>query len=777
MTARPFDVVFRDYVIDGVAASGPHHPYKPDIRDSLNANVAGPFPDNRVIKLNNANEGTPNNIIVSAAVAIPAAVYQVLYILNVTQENTGPVTVSGAINRTLVTNISQPIPTGYLAPGMAVLCIDTGSELRLLSYGDAQAIEYAVQEALVQTETARDLAIEAASNAVSQGSVPIFSSRNAVETLSIQDGITAFRTNGYASAGDKANGLYILAEEEPEGFGKVKSADDKWWSVVEEDDRLRSLSVAMFAGVGVVIDCFGDSTMVGVDVTNPPTYIAATPAPAKLQLFLRDYYANNNIVVNNRAHSGTRSINMLEGTDGSGQTFEEAISTSSAQIVYCNHGINDCQNTPPTPIGDYKANLYEIVRIIRAYGKIPVLVTPNLIAPVGPLGTIDKSERLKSYAEVVREVCRTARVALVDAFEQISSLLTCGNFTVQQILPDGVHPTQIGYNYIGQLMAAPYVYPYRGVSADGEIISVASPVVICTPSNAPTEAKMSRTGMQLISTTANVPKSIRILVKVEKAGLDLYVGYPIWGGGVPSAGISLNQISVSAISQYHNGDYGSRYIQDQEVCVARNVPPGLHMVTVSASAQAASIGVNYLRVKNARPLEKRFSNASPFLLTRKTVLEQLSMTIANGSSNGIVLTDSIHFDRMLSGFDLSFTAQLAKGEAVCLFGEWAADASTGIAVMALGVGADETTGYLTIFQSTGDGTYTKTALNSADITLQEREFRVVLAQGGGSALNVYIDNSGPYGPTAITSPFMGGFFGLRRSGNGTMNVKKLQILN
>ena len=140
MTIRPFDEIFRDFVIPNVPASGVFHPEKKDIRDSLNAVIAGPFPDNRVIKLNNANEGTPNEIIVSASVTIPAAAYQVLYILNVTQENTGPVTVSGAINRVLVTNINQPVPTGYLSAGMALLCIDTGTELRMLSYGDADAI-------------------------------------------------------------------------------------------------------------------------------------------------------------------------------------------------------------------------------------------------------------------------------------------------------------------------------------------------------------------------------------------------------------------------------------------------------------------------------------------------------------------------------------------------------------------------------------------------------------------------------------------------------------
>jgi len=240
MTVRTIDDIFRDFVIDGVPASGPFHPYKPDLRDTLKKLLEGlsTFPDNRVIRLNNANEGTANNIVVTASVAIPAAAYQVLYILNVTQENTGPVTVSGAINRALVTNTSAAISSGYLNPGMAVLCIDTGSELRMLSYGDmetllddVEAALAAAQAAQAAAEQARDEAVAAASDAVSQGNVPIYSTRNAVETLEIPAGITAFRTNGFASVGDGGEGFYVWVATEPTHIGKVQSADGAWWEI------------------------------------------------------------------------------------------------------------------------------------------------------------------------------------------------------------------------------------------------------------------------------------------------------------------------------------------------------------------------------------------------------------------------------------------------------------------------------------------------------------------------------------------------------------------
>ncbi|GAA5663407.1 hypothetical protein Brsp07_01885 [Brucella sp. NBRC 14130] len=251
MTVRPFDEVFRDFVIPHVPASGVFHPEKKDIRDSLNAVIAGPFPDNRVIKLNNANEGTPNEIIVSASVAIPAAAYQVLYILNVTQENTGPVTVSGAINRALVTNINQPVPAGYLTPGMAVLCIDTGTELRMLSYGDVEA----EVEALV--DRAEDAA--AAAEAAAGGLLSNFDTVPSVEAANIPSLVHYVRTAGYSAVGDGGAALYKRVASEPSHAGKVRSDDGAWWEIA-----ISRLSPRMF---GAKAD-WNRSTLTGTDNGN-----------------------------------------------------------------------------------------------------------------------------------------------------------------------------------------------------------------------------------------------------------------------------------------------------------------------------------------------------------------------------------------------------------------------------------------------------------------------------------------------------------------------------
>ncbi|SBW13435.1 hypothetical protein BR10RB9215_C10240 [Brucella sp. 10RB9215] len=228
MTVRTIDEIFRDFVIDGVPASGPFNPHKPDIRDTLKVLLEGvsTFPDNRVIRLNNADEGTANNIVVTSSVAIPTAAYQVLYILNVTQVNTGPVTVSGAINRSLVTNINQPIAPGYLIPGMAVLCVDTGTELRLLSYGDAEAEQAAAEAAADRAEDAA-----AAAEAAAGGLLSNFASRLEVEAANIPALVSFLRTAGYYSAGDGGGALYKRSASEPTHAGKVQSVDGAWWEI------------------------------------------------------------------------------------------------------------------------------------------------------------------------------------------------------------------------------------------------------------------------------------------------------------------------------------------------------------------------------------------------------------------------------------------------------------------------------------------------------------------------------------------------------------------
>ncbi|WP_318254712.1 hypothetical protein [Brucella anthropi] len=324
MTVRTIDEIFRDFVTDGVPASGPFNPHKPDIRDTLKALTegSGNFPDNRVIRLNNADAGTANNIVVTASVAIPVAAYQVLYILNVTQENTGPVTVYGAINRSLVTNINRPVPAGYLTPGMALLCIDNGTELRLLSYGDAEAIQAAAEAAADRAEDAA-----AAAEAAAGGLLSSFGSRAEVELTNIPALVTYLRTAGYYSAGDGGGALYKRVVSEPTHAGKIQSADGAWWEIAENSfnimmfgARKGNVNTYASANLSAVQGALDTANTIGVrDVVVPTgTFVvsAAINIPKTYNVNLRGF-GRNSILKGGNSFSG-QIITYGDNVNGAG---------------------------------------------------------------------------------------------------------------------------------------------------------------------------------------------------------------------------------------------------------------------------------------------------------------------------------------------------------------------------------------------------------------------------------------------------------------------------
>lgn len=204
--AKPIETVFRDHSTEGNPSTAAHEPIKADIRDLHNAHLfnltgalsgaivksslsdlngdlahaadtlawvigdstqgndgvyqkqsasgAGSWTRLKdlpysVIQLNNANAGTANAIQATTAINVPDASYGALLILNITEANTGAVTLSvnGGTPKPIVTNTNAAIVSGYFSVGMAVLCVDDGTSYRLMSYGDASAAQAAAESA------------------------------------------------------------------------------------------------------------------------------------------------------------------------------------------------------------------------------------------------------------------------------------------------------------------------------------------------------------------------------------------------------------------------------------------------------------------------------------------------------------------------------------------------------------------------------------------------------------------------------------------------------
>lgn len=80
-------------------------------------------------------------------------------------------------------------------------------------------------------EAACDIAAGYASDAVSQGNVPIYSTVIGMSAIEVPTGVLVVRENGYYSAGDGGGGVYRRVEAEPGHTGKFSTLDGAWWEL------------------------------------------------------------------------------------------------------------------------------------------------------------------------------------------------------------------------------------------------------------------------------------------------------------------------------------------------------------------------------------------------------------------------------------------------------------------------------------------------------------------------------------------------------------------
>lgn len=211
----------------------------------------------------------------------------------------------------------------------------------------------------------------------------------------------------------------------------------------------------MLAGTVKNIKFFGDSTMYG---SEPPSLTQSVNNPPKMcKEALGNLYGDAiSPTVTNYAIPGTTLYDMIRGTDGSGKTYQQRLTESACDIVYCNHGIND--NQTGNDILQYRKDLITFVKTSRQYNATPILVTPNPQLTVG-LGTPPNSKRFINFVNVMREVAANMAVDLVDNYKYMSQSLNV--FTPITIFPDGVHMSATAYRQYGYNLAIPLVSAHR----------------------------------------------------------------------------------------------------------------------------------------------------------------------------------------------------------------------------------------------------------------------------------------------------------------------------
>lgn len=201
--------IFRDFVTDGIPASGKHDPRKVEIRQHLSALrqavialIADADPGltlpNLLIRATDEGEGSENAIQATTNLPIPAGDATALIALNIFEANTGsPVTVSfnGGPALTIKTNSGNDVSTGGLAAGMVVLGYVSDSTFRIVTDQVSAAIV-----------AAAEAAAERAEDAAASLDLPSFESGDAGMSLFVKEGADGYelRFPTFRQAGDGA---------------------------------------------------------------------------------------------------------------------------------------------------------------------------------------------------------------------------------------------------------------------------------------------------------------------------------------------------------------------------------------------------------------------------------------------------------------------------------------------------------------------------------------------------------------------------------------------
>lgn len=537
-------------------------------------------------------------------------------------------------------------------------------------------------------------------------------------------------------------------------------------------DNLGKIATDLKAGTAVPIACFGDSTMWGADPANLGVQVAQTP-PQALQDLLRKYFGNTAATVANNAISGTTSAQMLAGTDGSGSTFAAKMAVSTAQVVYCNHGRNDANGTVGnTTPAQYKANLITIVKTIRLFGKMPVLVTPN---PNWPLvGRIQAwSEPVKLYAAIMRQVAAEYAVALVDNFDLVQRQLASGRVTTQALIPDGIHPSAATYAQIGRNLALPVVGQTRPFTAPDQFQAAAEGITQLTNASG-IDTGGSRLGSYIGTLNTGGAQSLRFLLNVQEPGLDMYLACPVSDGqsDIVTIGIDGNY-GINSFSQFHAGfSSAGAFIQDYETCFMEDVLPGLHLIELLCSSVA--IGVYHVRSRaKLQPNTLKTSGSS--MRYKKLWLDSVEHNATVGDA--YLLFDEFPTSHMLRDFSCEWVSQMPKQSGVVLCG-FTFSNNAGPQVPRAGfIVALDNVGNLTLYETSGPAAFIATTLGAVDLSLASHTYRVVLTTGRFGTVTVFVDNTAIGAPYAITRPFWGGRLGLWKFPNtGNLKIDKLYYL-
>lgn len=184
----------------------------------------------------------------------------------------------------------------------------------------------------------------------------------------------------------------------------------------------------------VNIVAFGDSVPAGYGVT--PKVSQATAYPRLVSEFLNDRYPT---AVLNVITSAVGGENSREGL----KRFAQDVGGMRPSAVLIDYGLNDRL----IPRGESEANMKALITLCRAFGSVPVLVTPNPDLNGEPPGSYST---LPEQTDLIRQVAKSEGVPLADAAAAFASY----NGDVKELMATNGHPNAHGHQLIAGTITA-----------------------------------------------------------------------------------------------------------------------------------------------------------------------------------------------------------------------------------------------------------------------------------------------------------------------------------
>jgi lysophospholipase L1-like esterase len=158
-----------------------------------------------------------------------------------------------------------------------------------------------------------------------------------------------------------------------------------------------------------------------------------------LAIALRGAYPEADVSAINAGISGNTTRDALARID-------RDVLRHKPTLVTVMFGLNDMTRVP---LGDYRANLDEIVNRCRAVGAEVLLCTPNDV-----ISTADRPvERLRTYCDEVRACGRRLGVPVCDVYADLESQRERDPLAWRLEMSDEIHPNMNGHRRIAEVLA------------------------------------------------------------------------------------------------------------------------------------------------------------------------------------------------------------------------------------------------------------------------------------------------------------------------------------